>query len=87
MAIGRRNVDFGITKPSAPPAATSNAVTPAAQPELIPAQADTAPGKIDRSVLTTSEPLRLRDKAHLKFAGTQHRLSSCALARFCKARR
>ena len=36
-----------------------------------PAQADTAPGKIDKSVLTISEPRRLRDKAHLKFVGSQ----------------
>jgi hypothetical protein len=36
-----------------------------------PIQADTAPGKIDKSVLTISEPRRLRDKAHLKFVGAQ----------------
>src|SRR6202140_5841487 len=32
---------------------------------------DDAPGKIDKSVLTISEPRRLRDKAHLKFVGAQ----------------
>jgi hypothetical protein len=32
-----------------------------------PVQADLAPGKIDKSVLTISEPRRLREKAHLKF--------------------
>jgi hypothetical protein len=36
-----------------------------------PVQAGTAPGKIDKSVLTISEPRRLRDKAHLKFVGAQ----------------
>lgn len=36
-----------------------------------PLQADAAPGKIDKSVLTFSEPRRLRDKAHLKFVGSQ----------------
>jgi hypothetical protein len=36
-----------------------------------PIQADTASGKIDKSVLTISEPRRLRDKAHLKFVGSQ----------------
>jgi ERF superfamily len=32
---------------------------------------DDAPGKIDKSVLTISEPRRLRDKAHLKFVASQ----------------
>jgi hypothetical protein len=36
-----------------------------------PVQAETAPGKIDKSVLTISEPRRLRDKAHLKFVSAQ----------------
>ena len=34
-------------------------------------QADTAPGKIDKSRLTISEPRRHRDKAHLKFVASQ----------------
>lgn len=34
-------------------------------------QANTAPGKIDKSVLTISEPRRIRDKAHLKFVASQ----------------
>ena len=58
-------------EPSAPPTAASNAVTPDAQSDLIPAEADTAPGKIDKSVLTFGETRRLRDKAHLKFVGSQ----------------
>jgi hypothetical protein len=32
---------------------------------------DDAPGKIDKSVLTISEPRRLRDKAHLRFVASQ----------------
>jgi hypothetical protein len=32
---------------------------------------DDAPAKIDKSVLTISEPRRLRDKAHLKFVASQ----------------
>ena len=36
-----------------------------------PTQADAALGKIYKSVLTISEPRRLRDKAHLKFVGSQ----------------
>jgi hypothetical protein len=32
---------------------------------------DDAPGKIDKSVLTISEPRRLRDKTHLKFVASQ----------------
>jgi hypothetical protein len=34
-------------------------------------QNDATPGKIDKSVLTISEPRRLRDKAHLKFVASQ----------------
>ena len=43
-----------------------------ARPSPSPSQQDDAtPGKIDKSVLTISEPRRLRDKAHLKFVGSQ----------------
>jgi hypothetical protein len=34
-------------------------------------RADTAPAKIDKSVLTISEPRRHRDKGHLKFVASQ----------------
>ena len=34
-------------------------------------RADTAPGKIDKSVLTISETRRFRDTAHLKFVASQ----------------
>jgi hypothetical protein len=33
-------------------------------------QADTTPAKIDKSLLTISEPRRIRDKEHLKFVGS-----------------
>ena len=36
-----------------------------------PVGSNTGPGKIDKSVLTISEPRRLRDKAHLKFVRTR----------------
>jgi hypothetical protein len=38
---------------------------------LASTQHDDAPGKIDKSVLTISEPRRLRDKGHLKFVASQ----------------
>ena len=59
-------------EPSAPPPVTSK---PIVDDKLAPAsthlQNDAAPGKIDKSVLTISEPRRLRDKAHLKFVASQ----------------
>jgi hypothetical protein len=54
---------------SAPPTATP--IIDDGQPVSSSLQTDTAPGKIDKSVLTISEPRRLRDKAHLKFVGSQ----------------
>jgi len=54
---------FGRTKPR------SVAVSMAIQ--IDGPVAATAPGKIDKSVLTISEPRRLRDKAHIKFVGAQ----------------
>jgi hypothetical protein len=60
-----------VVEPSGPPAVPSNAVTADDQPHVIPLQADTAPRKIDSSVLMNSEPRRIRDKAHLKFVGSQ----------------
>jgi hypothetical protein len=41
------------------------------QPVQTVSEANIAPGKIDKSVLTISEPRRLRDKAHLKFVASQ----------------
>lgn len=62
-------------KPAAEPAAPlSVAATPVIEDSSTDPshrQADTTPGKIDKSVLTISEPRRLRDKAHLRFVGSQ----------------
>jgi ERF superfamily len=62
-----------VAEPStSPPIASAPVVDdcPAAPASV---HAGTAPGKIDKSVLTISEPRtrRLRDKAHLKFVGSQ----------------
>jgi hypothetical protein len=44
----------------------------ASETSLVPPQPDLLPlAKIDKSVLTFAEPKRLRDKAHLKFVGSQ----------------
>ena len=40
-------------------------------PDLVPVRVDASPAKIDKSVLMISEVRRLRDKAHLKFVGSQ----------------
>jgi hypothetical protein len=62
-------------KPSDEPAArlsvAANPVIDDNPPESISLQTDITPGKIDKSVLTISEPRRIRDKAHLKFVGSQ----------------
>jgi hypothetical protein len=50
------------------------AISKPSDDELAPASTliqDDAPGKIDKSVLTISEPRRLRDKAHLRFVASQ----------------
>jgi len=38
---------------------------------IVPSAPDLTPGKIDKSALTSSEPKRLRDKAHLRFVASQ----------------
>lgn len=43
----------------------------ATEASLVPSQPDLLPPKIDKSALTFGEPKRLRDKAHLKFVGSQ----------------
>lgn len=59
------------------PAADQSAPPPAmptvddSPPVSSPLQPAVALGKIDKSLLTISEPRRLRDKAHLKFVGSQ----------------
>ena len=58
-------------EPAAPLSVAAAPVIDDSAPEQSPLQADTTPGKIDKSVLTFSEPRRIRDKAHLKFVGSQ----------------
>jgi ERF superfamily len=60
-----------VAEASAPSEVTFKPMVDDSELVLAPLQADTAPGKIDKSVLTISEPRRLRDKAHLKFVGSQ----------------
>jgi hypothetical protein len=60
-----------ITGPSAPPPVASKPTGSDNLPDSTLLHTDAGPGKIDKSVLTISEPRRLRDKAHLKFVGSQ----------------
>ncbi|SHH65143.1 DUF968 domain-containing protein [Bradyrhizobium erythrophlei] len=60
-----------VAEPSAPSQVASEPMIDDRPATPVPVQADPAPGKIDKSVLTISEPRRLRDKAHLKFVGSQ----------------
>lgn len=45
--------------------------SPHAEVPIAPAAEDLLPGRIDKSVLTISEPKRRRDKAHLRYVATQ----------------
>jgi hypothetical protein len=56
---------------SAAPAVISNPIGENPAPTSIYIQTDTAPAKIDKSVLAISEPRRHRDKTHLKFVASQ----------------
>jgi len=58
-------------EPSAELAAIPTPINHNPPPASTHTQNDAAPGKIDKSVLTISEPRRLRDKAHLKFVASQ----------------
>jgi hypothetical protein len=60
-----------VTEPSASPPAAPKPIVDDGRPAPTALQDDSPPGKIDKSVLTISEPRRLRDKAHLKFVGSQ----------------
>jgi hypothetical protein len=67
---GRSSKAKAATEQSSAPPAISKPI----DDKLTPASAhihDDAPGKIDKSVLTISEPRRLRDKAHLRFVASQ----------------
>jgi ERF superfamily len=66
---GRAKKAKTAAEPSASPPVTP--IVDDSGPVLTPLQTDTVPGKIDKSVLTISEPRRHRDKAHLKFVGSQ----------------
>ena len=68
---GRPRKIKAAAEPAAPPSVAAKPVINDSPPESIPLQADTTHGKIDKSVLTISEPRRLRDKAHLKFVAAQ----------------
>ncbi len=59
------------TEPSAELVAILTPINHNPPPASQHTQIDAAPGKIDKSVLTISEPRRLRDKAHLKFVASQ----------------
>jgi hypothetical protein len=70
-ARGRpRKVKTAVEPSAAPPVPSKPTIddNPAASTHL---QADAAPTKIDKSVLTFGEPRRHRDKAHLKFVASQ----------------
>lgn len=70
-ARGRpRKVKTAVEPSAAPPVLSKPTIddNPAASTHL---QADAAPAKIDKSVLTFGEPRRHRDKAHLKFVASQ----------------
>ncbi len=58
-------------EPSASPPLASKVIPDDVPPAATHIQADGALAKIDKSVLTISEPRRLRDKVHLKFVGSQ----------------
>ncbi|XIA64135.1 ERF family protein [Bradyrhizobium sp. TZ2] len=65
-----RKVKTAVEPSAAPPVLSKPTIddNPAASMHL---QADAAPAKIDKSVLTFGEPRRHRDKAHLKFVASQ----------------
>jgi hypothetical protein len=67
----RRKGIKASAEPSALPTIALKQVVEASSPESSPPLVDATPGKIDKSVLTISEPRRLRDKAHLRFVASQ----------------
>jgi hypothetical protein len=68
---GRPRKVKAATEQSGALPANSKLINDNLTPASTPIQTIAAPGKIDKSVLTISEPRRLRDKAHLKFVGSQ----------------
>jgi hypothetical protein len=57
-----------VTKDTAP-ARQELKVQPSADMSIVPASPEPQRAKIDKSLLTLSEPRRLRDKVHLRFVG------------------
>jgi hypothetical protein len=68
---GRPRKVKAAAEQSAAPAAAAKLTIDDNPPDSTDPQAETAPAKIDKSVLTISEPRRLRDKTHLKFVASQ----------------
>jgi hypothetical protein len=68
---GRPRKVKAAAEPSAAPPVPSRAAIPDNPSVSTHLRADTAPAKIDKSVLTISEPRRLRDKDHLRFVASQ----------------
>jgi hypothetical protein len=55
---------YNLQTVTSPPTSSSDA-------SMVPATEDLVPGRIDKSVLTISEPKRRRDKAHLRYVASQ----------------
>jgi hypothetical protein len=68
---GRPRKVKAATEQSGAPPVISKPIDGNLAPASTHIQNDATPGKIDKSVLTISEPRRLRDKAHLKFVASQ----------------
>jgi hypothetical protein len=68
---GRPRKVKAAAEPSAAPPVTAKPAIHDNPPASTHLRADTAPGKIDKSVLTIIEPRRHRDKEHLKFVASQ----------------
>src|SRR5258708_21833635 len=67
---GRPRKVKAASEQSAPPPVASESAVDDNLPASPPLQTDTTPAKIDKSLLTISEPRRHRDKAHLKFVAS-----------------
>ncbi len=67
---GRPRKVKAVTEQSAPAPVASEPTFDDNLPASPPLQTDTAPAKIDKSLLTISEPRRQRDKIHLKFVAS-----------------
>jgi hypothetical protein len=67
---GRPRKVRAATEQSGPPPVASEPTVDDNLSASAPLQSDTAPAKIDKSLLTISEPRRLRDKSHLKFVAS-----------------